>query len=289
MKIAEENNRITVKGIKDFHLDHTFDNGQCFRWNREEDGSYTGVAFGRAVNIDYTDGALVLDNVSPEDFHNVWKDYLDLDRDYGALKRMLAEKDPAMATAISCGSGMRILRQDIWETLISFILSQNNNIARIKKCVESLCAAHGKPVGTYKGKMRYAFPAPEVLAKLSTEELDTCRLGYRAKYIAETAKQIAADGGKTLNSLGGASAEAAYEYLLTLSGVGPKVAHCIMLFSMEKYGSVPLDVWIKRVMNQIYHIEEGNVKAMQEYANRHFGEYGGFAQQYLFYYARKNL
>ena len=146
--------------------------------------------------------------------------------------------------------------------------------------------AHGKPVGTYRGKMRYAFPTPEELAKLSPVELDTCRLGYRAKYIAETAKQVAADGGKTLDRLDGASAETAYAYLLTLSGIGPKVAHCIMLFSMGQYASFPLDVWIKRVMNQIYHIEEGNVKAMQEYAAAHFGEYGGIAQQYLFYYAR---
>ena len=115
MKIIEENNRITVTGIKDFHLDHTFDNGQCFRWNREDDGSYTGVAFGRVVNINYKDNDLILDNVSPEDFHDIWKDYLDLGRDYGALKRMLAGKDPAMEAAVSCGGGMRILRQEKWE------------------------------------------------------------------------------------------------------------------------------------------------------------------------------
>lgn len=286
MKITAENNRVIIEGIKDFHPGHTFDNGQCFRWNREDDGSYTGVAFGRAVNIDYKEGALILDHVSPEDFHGIWKDYLDLDRDYGAIKRMFAEKDPAMKHAVSWGGGMRILRQEKWETLASFLLSQNNNIIRIKKCVESLCAAHGKPAGIYRGKMRYAFPPPETLAKLSPGELDTCRLGYRAKYIAQTAKQIAADGGKTLDSLEAASTEAAFEYLLTLSGVGPKVAHCVMLFSMGKYGSFPLDVWIKRVMNRVYHIEEGNLKAMREFAGRHFGEYGGIAQQYLFYYAR---
>ena len=164
MNIKTENNRIIIDGIEDFHLDHTFDNGQCFRWNREDDGSYTGVAFSRAVNIDYKEKTLILDNVSPEDYRTIWKDYLDLDRDYGAIKRMLSEKDPVMKRAVSCGGGMRILRQEKWETLISFILSQNNNISRIKKCVESLCAAHGRPIGTYKGKMRYAFPTPEVLS-----------------------------------------------------------------------------------------------------------------------------
>jgi N-glycosylase/DNA lyase len=153
--------------------------------------------------------------------------------------------------------------------------------------VEGLCAAHGKPVGTYRDRLYYAFPSPEELADLSPGELDVCRLGYRAKYIVETAKQIAADGGKTLYGLDKASAEEAYEYLLSLSGVGPKVANCIMLFSMGKYESFPLDVWIKRVMHQVYHIEEGNVKKMQEYASSHFGAYGGIAQQYLFYYARE--
>ncbi len=286
MKIKEENNKIILEGIKDFHLDHTFDNGQCFRWNKEEDGSYTGIAFGRAINISCIGETVIMDNASMEDYHRIWRNYLDLDRDYGEIKKMLSEKDKAMLHAVSYGSGMRILQQDKWETLISFILSQNNNIGRIKKCVEGLCAAHGTPMGVYRGSMRYSFPKPEDLTMLSPEELDACRLGYRAKYIIETAKQIAADGGARLERMGRASAEEAYEYLLGLSGVGPKVANCIMLFSMGKYGSFPLDVWIKRVMSQIYHIEEGNTKRMQEYAASYFGEYGGIAQQYLFYYMR---
>lgn len=287
MNVTEKDNRIIIDGVKDFLLEHTFDNGQCFRWNREADGSYTGVAFRKAVNIGYIDGTLILDNTTLKDFHGVWKNYLDLGRDYGAIKKKLTAKDSAMGQAVGYGGGMRILQQEKWETLISFILSQNNNITRIKKCVESLCAAHGSAIGMYRGKMRYAFPAPEVLARLTPEELDTCRLGYRAKYIVETAKRIAEDGGKTLNSLGEARLEEAYQYLLSLSGVGPKVANCIMLFSMGKYESFPLDVWIKRVMNRVYHIEEGNLKGMQEYAAEHFGGYGGIAQQYLFYYARE--
>jgi len=287
MKVKAENNKVIVDGVRDFHPDHTFDNGQCFRWNREDDGSYTGVAFGRAANIDLKGETLIIDNTTLEEFHTVWKGYLDLDRDYGAIKQMLSAKDPAMGRAIEYGSGMRILQQDKWETLISFILSQNNNIVRIKKCVESVCAAHGRPIGTYRGQMRYAFPAPEELARLGPGELDTCRLGYRAKYIVETAGQILADGGKTLYGLDRAPTERGFEYLLGLSGVGPKVANCILLFSMGKYESFPLDVWIKRVMNQVYNIEEGNVKKMQEFAAEHFGGWGGIAQQYLFYYARE--
>lgn len=287
MRITEESNKVIVEGVRDFQPDHTFDNGQCFRWNREDDGSYTGVACGRAVNIDFKGETLTIDHSTLEEYHAVWKDYLDLDRDYGAIKQMLSGKDPAMERAVAYGSGMRILRQDKWETLISFILSQNNNIARIKKCVESICTAHGSPLGMYRGQMRYAFPAPEQLAGLTTEELDTCKLGYRAKYIVETAGQILADGGKTLYSLDRLPTEAGFEYLLSLSGVGPKVANCILLFSMGKYESFPLDVWIRRVMHQVYKIEEGNVRKMQEFAAEHFGDCGGVAQQYLFYYARE--
>lgn len=288
MNITEEKNRVIIEGVKDFHLDHTFDNGQCFRWNREEDGSYTGVVFGRAVNMEFHDETLILNHISLNEYHEIWRHYLDLDRDYGVIKKMLSKGDPDMARAIAYGSGMRILQQDKWETLISFILSQNNNIARIKKCVEGLCEAHGEPVGEYRGRMRYAFPTAEALTKLKPEELEPCRLGYRAKYIVETAKQVSEDNGRMLERLGEASTEEAYAYLLDLSGVGPKVANCIMLFSMGKYESFPLDVWIKRVMNEVYHIEEGNVKEMQEYAAGHFGAYGGIAQQYLFYYARES-
>ncbi len=288
MNIIEENNRIVVSGVSDFHPDHTFDNGQCFRWNREDDGSYTGVAFGRAVNINCIDGSIILNNVTRKDFQDIWKDYLDLGRDYGEIKQALSRKDPAMERAIRYGYGMRILKQDKWETLISFILSQNNNIARIKKCVEGLCSAHGSPIGIYRDVMRYSFPAPEVLAELRVEDLDLCRLGYRAKYVIETAKQIAADGGRSLERMEHAPYEEAYEYLLGLSGVGPKVANCILLFSMGKRESFPLDVWIKRVMHQVYGIEEGNLKRMREYAEEHFGQFGGIAQQYLFYYAREN-
>jgi N-glycosylase/DNA lyase len=288
MKITEENNRVIIGEVSDFHLDHTFDNGQCFRWNREADGSYTGVAFGRVVNIDYQGNTIILNNATVQDFNDIWKNYLDLDRDYGAVKEHLSQKDAAMEKAISYGGGMRVLQQEHWETLISFIISQNNNIPRIKKCVENLCTNYGIPLDLYKGRQYYSFPSAAALAKLTAEELDTCRLGYRAKYIVETARLVMSDEGRTLTGLRDAGAEEAYEYLLSLSGVGPKVANCIMLFALCRYDSFPLDVWIKRVMNQIYHIEEGNVKKMKAYAAEYFGEYGGIAQQYLFYYVRES-
>ena len=287
---------VIIEGVKDFHLDHTFDNGQCFRWEKEPDGSYTGVAFGKVINIrDLSEGSLAvkedktisLENTGMEEYEAIWKDYLDLGRDYGAITGEFAGKDATMARAVEYGAGLRILQQDPWETLVSFIVSQNNNIPRIKQCIEGLCRHFGGEIGVYRGKLRHAFPGPETMALLSPEDLAPIKLGYRAKYILETAKLVAADGGERLQSMKEAPSAEALDYLLSLCGVGPKVANCIMLFSMGKYESFPIDVWVRRVMNQLYFINEKDTAAMAEFAARNFGAYGGIAQQYLFYYIRE--
>lgn len=275
--------------VQDFHPEHVFDCGQCFRWNRQEDGSYIGVAYGKIAHADYDPQSLLLrlEGTSVPTDEDLWKNYFDLNRDYGEIKSHLTKDDEIMAEALRWSHGMRILNQDPWETLISFILSQNNNITRIKKCVESLCSSFGPTIGEYRGETYYGFPEPESLAVLTEEDLAHCKLGYRAKYILGTAAAVADDGKRTLNSIAQSSAEEAHEYLQSLCGVGPKVANCISLFSMGKTASFPLDVWIKRVMNQLYGIAEGDTKAMNAYAQKHFGEYGGIAQQYLFHYIRQ--
>lgn len=301
--------------VKDFNLDHIFDCGQCFRWNKEEDGSYTGVAFGKAANMRFVSeeeskgcecsggisaryrGTLYIDmlNLSEEGgdaeikrMTEIWSDYLDLKQDYSKVKTILAAKDQVMSCAICSGHGIRILRQEPWEALISFIVSQNNNIPRIKKCIEGLCERFGEPLGEYRGKQRYAFPRAEVLANLTEEDLAPIRLGYRSKYIINTAKQVVADGGEEkLRCLRDAELQEGYDYLTSLCGVGPKVANCILLFGICKQESFPIDVWVKRVMNRLYGIDENNMKAMKCYAEETFGEHGGIAQQYLFYHIRQ--
>lgn len=285
--IKESGGKIIITGIDDFDLDHIFDSGQCFRWCKEGDGSYTGVAHKKIINVNYINHRIILSNTTLKDYREIWKNYFDLDRDYGKIKKELSEKDPILAQAISFGKGMRILNQDKWETTISFIISQNNNIPRIKKCIESICQSFGEYLGEYRGKDHYAFPDPEVIAGLSLSDLDICRLGYRAKYILETAKAIYKDRGAALNQLGEAEMGQAQAYLQSLCGVGPKVANCIMLFSMGKSESFPIDVWVKRVMNRVYSIDENDSAAMLAYASEHFSRYGGIAQQYLFYYIRE--
>ena len=268
---------IKIKDLKDFKLDHIFNCGQCFRWAKEKDGSYTGVAFGKIVNMKMTDMVdLEIDQANQEDFEKIWKHYLDLERDYGEIKKHLCKTDLVMAKATEHGYGIRILNQDKWETIISFLISQNNNIPRIKKCIETLCENFGEYIGEYRGKKYYDLPKPEVLSRLSIADLAVCRLGYRANYLIETAKQIEREG-----------IEETFEYLNTLCGVGPKVANCILLFSMGKAGCFPIDVWVKRVMSQLYGIEQEDTAAMLAYSEKNFGEYGGVAQQYLFYYIRE--
>ncbi len=265
-----------IENVKDFNLRHIFDCGQCFRWQEEEDGSYTGIAFGKPVNMKFSDSTLVIDNCTEQEFHLIWENYLDLHRDYGAIKKKLVNCDLTMKEAIEAGSGIRILKQDLWEIIISFIISQNNNIPRIKGCIEKLAESFGESAGTYRDREWFNLPTPEVLSDLTIEDLSPIKLGYRSKYLIGTAKHVMEYG-----------LPQDEEELLALPGVGPKVANCITLFGMGKMDSFPIDVWVQRVMNEVYGIEENDRKSMQCYAKEHFGEWGGIAQQYLFYYIRE--
>ena len=308
----------SVKKVKDFNLDHVFDCGQCFRWEREDDGSYTGIAYGKPVNVNFVPdydldsdngsivienfkqdnfdgfkartasayGKLIIENATEQDFYQTWYKYFDLSTDYSKIKDELISKDDIIGKAISCGQGIRILNQEKWETLISFIISQNSNIPRIKKSIESLCNNFGEYVGTFRERKYYNIPTAKRLAQLTVEDLEPCKLGYRARYIIETAKCVNNDECHTLNSLHNKSYKEAYDYLRGLCGVGPKVANCIMLFSMEKKDSFPIDIWVKRVMSKLYGISENDLKEMQRVSEEKFGQSGGIAQQYLFYYIR---
>ena len=275
-----------LEDIRDFDTDHIFDCGQCFRWKRNEDGSYGGIAGRRvaAVSYDQQNRTLRIGGASEED-RTFWENYFDLGRDYGAIKAVLSE-DEVMAGAIRHGSGIRILRQDKWETMVSFIISQNNNIPRIKGCIENLSRSLGEYLGRFGGRDCFGLPEPEVLAEASLEDLAPVRLGYRAKYLIETGKMVAEEGRESLEKLAdpALSHEEVLEALRRYPGVGPKVANCIALFGLGRMDSFPLDVWMKRVMAGLYGFGEKDVKGMTAFAAEKFGPYGGLAQQYLFYY-----
>lgn len=258
--------------IKDLDLEQTFECGQCFRWNREEDGSYTGIALAYPANMKLMDGTLVIEGYGSREF---WEDYMDLGSDYGEMQRVICEGEcKILPEAVNRGSGIRILRQDLWETVVDFIISQNNNIPRIKGCIEKLSELHGEYAGEFRGKKWHSVPTPEKLASLQVEDLAPVRLGYRDKYLIETARQwLGMDPEERVN-------------VGSFTGVGPKVESCIKLFGMHDLESFPIDVWVKRLMSRFYGFEEKDKAGMDAFAREHFGCYAGLAQQYLFYYIR---
>lgn len=248
-----------------FDLAQTLECGQCFRWNLQPDGSYTGVAGGKKLNISGEN----LSEVLKDPF---WRHYFDFDLDYEAIRRGLSAADPVLAAAAEFAPGMRILNQDPWEALCSFIISQNNNIPRIKGIVARLCGQFGEEIGGERG-----FPRPGVLAALSEGDLAGVRCGFRARYLIDAAQKVAA-GQVDLCALRTAPLPQARETLMTIVGVGPKVADCALLYGLHRLESFPMDVWMKRAMRALF---PGRTPES-------FGPYAGIAQQYIFHYSRMN-
>ena len=286
MKIIEIENGIILEGVADFDARHIFECGQCFRWTKEEDESYTGIIFGKVLNVksDYEKGTVVLDNTDLKDFQDIWFNYFDLGRDYGAIKETLSE-DPVLDVAIKYGKGIRILKQEPWELLISYIMSANNSIPMIARSISLLSEMYGKQVH-YKGKAYYTFPTPDELHGAGIEGISLCRAGFRCKYIYQASRMVAT-GEIRLEEIAALDIDNARRSLMKVPGVGPKVADCIMLFSMQKYKAYPVDVWVKRVTEFFFLGKDVKMKEIQRFAVEKFGDMAGFAQEYLFYYARE--
>ena len=284
MNVQIVENNLVIEGLRDFDLRHIFDCGQCFRWNKTSENTYLGVAKGKALKITQNGSSITLFDTSKEDFDNIWYGYFDLGRDYGEIKKDLA-KDEIMKTATKYGGGIRILNQDLWETVVSFIISASNNIPRIKGIIERLCALYGSEI-EYMGEIYYSFPDYNTLAGLTREDLAPIRAGYRDKYILDAAQKFA-DGILSDTYIRSLPTAEAKKELLSVNGIGEKVANCILLFGLQRTESFPVDVWIKRIMEYCYFNGETTIPAVSALAKEEFGDNGGFAQQYLFFYARE--
>ena len=285
-KIIEEDNRIILKGMRDFDPKHIFECGQAFRWKQEEDGSYTAIHKGKVINVLRDHRDVVFSNTNRSEFENIWYDYFDLGRDYSKIKKELS-KDPVLKEAVHFGEGIRILKQEPYETTISFIISANNQIPRIKNSIKLISEGFGKYIGEYHGQKYYSFPTADVLAKADPKDMEkSYKVGYRAKYIVESSKMIA-DNIVDLAAIDRLPTKQAQEELSKLPGVGPKVSSCILLFAFHKEGAFPVDVWVKRVMEYFYFKKDTKLKDISSPAKEKFGLLAGFAQQYLFYYARE--
>jgi len=273
MKYYERNGEVEVTGVSDFNLERIFECGQCFRWDADENGVYTGVAFGIAARI-YRFGESVFISGTIHEFESVWMDYFDLSRDYSAIRRKLCIDD-FMKKATTHGAGIRILRQDKWEALCSFIISQCNNIPRIKSIISTFCKEFGASIAL-GGETYYSFPSAQTVANLDADKLSPLRCGYRAQYIITAAKAVAS-GKLDLDAISLGSPDAAKAELKKLHGVGDKVADCVLLFGLNMLDAFPVDVWMKRALSE--HFEKG-------FDYKIFSPYAGVAQQYIFHYVR---
>ena len=274
-----------------FNLKHIFECGQCFRWNKLEDNSYIGVIKDAVINVKEENGKFIFTGSTINgNLKEIIRYYFDLDTNYTEYKKILSNIDNYLKESIKFGSGIRILRQDLWECIISFIIYANNNIPRIKKIIEKLSKEYVKII-EFNENTYYFFPTPEELSKASVEDLRNLGLGFRDKRIYNTTKMII-ENEVNLNSIKSMDdTEKMRNELLKLDGVGPKVADCILLFALKRIDVFPIDVWVRRVMNDLYihniNEEKVNKKELQKLAEDKFGSLQGIAQQYLFYWKRE--
>ena len=278
-----------IENQESFELKDIFECGQCFRWNENEDGTYTGVINKGVLTVEKQDKKIIFTGVLDGDIEKIVRFYFDLDRNYEEIKAQLSNIDKYLKTSVEYGKGIRILNQDLWETIISFIISANNNIPRIKGIIERISEKYGTEI-EWNGKKYYTFPTPEQLSQATVEDLRTLGTGFRDVRIYETTRKVLR-GEVNLNEIVKKDTITARDELLTLSGVGPKVADCILLFStLKRFDVFPIDVWVRRVINELYikNEDENKVskKEIMKIAEQKFGAIQGLAQQYLFYWKR---
>lgn len=261
----------------DFSMEKIMESGQCFRVRRFPDGVYRFLTGDSAVYLRSLGKGRYEASCTPQEWREVWTPYFDLERDYASLRRSAGGKHPFVDAAMETGAGLRILRQDPWEMLLTFIISQRKNISAIAAAVETLAARWGKPLATERETL-FAFPTPEAMAEVTEEELRTCALGYRAPYVLDAVRQVSG-GALDLKVLEQLEDEALFRALQSVRGVGKKVAECVCLFGFGRLCRVPVDVWIDRAIRE----ECGGCEPFSLY-----GDDAGVMQQYVFYAMRRD-
>ena len=285
MEYIVENNNILVNDYLDFDIEHILECGQCFRFYKKSDKDYLLIAYDKILRVTQGDNKIIFHNTNTNDFDTIWTNYFDLGRDYGDIKKVLSDIDEHLHKAVSEKGGIRILQQDTWETLISFIISQNKNITHIKILIEELSKKYGTYIGEEDNVKYYSFPTIEQLSAASEQDLRDLKVGFRAPYIVDACRKVF-NNEVDLVGLASMKIEEAKNELMKIKGVGPKVADCVLLFGAKRYEVFPTDVWVKRIMEHYYFNKDTKIKAIHEFAVEQYGTLAGFAQQFLFYYAR---
>lgn len=270
MKLIKNGSNLLIIPEDIFSLPQTLDCGQAFRWEQTDDNKWHGVVKGTPLTVYETADGIVFENTDEEKFNTIWKDYFDFDTDYEKIRESFSG-DLYLSRAMDFCGGIRLLKQEPWEALCSFIISQNNNIPRIKGIISRLCEAFGDNLGNGD----FSFPSAERLAKMTPEELAPLRAGFRAKYIIDAARKVAS-GEVPLYELNKLPLEEGLDSLMKITGVGPKVASCALLFGCGKKDAFPIDVWVKKVLKELY----------PDGFSFEDSPYKGVVQQYLFHYRR---
>lgn len=287
MRIREEKDNTIIEDVKDFDLSQTLECGQCFRFYKQDENDYVVVAYNKLLHIKQEGNNLIFFNCSENEIEG-WINYFDLNRDYDKIKKFLLRKDKVLKPAIEEKWGVRILNQEFHETLISFIISQNKQIPHIKHLVRRISENYGSYLGSVNGEDYYSFPSCSVLGTITEEDFREMKTGFRAPYLADAVLKLSS-GELKETVFKGVEEEEARKKLMTVKGVGEKVANCVMLFSLGYRAAFPIDVWIKRIMEELYFNGEDTPKdVIAKFAKKNYGEYGGYAQQYLFCYGRDN-
>jgi len=289
MNFKQANGRVVMTDFNHFHIGQILECGQCFRFEQLDDMHYALVAFGKVLYTKQSAKAVEFyyDNNKLEipEFEAIWLPYFDLHRDYGAIIAKITANDPVMQAAVDFAPGIRILQQDPWEMLISFIISANNRILQIKQVVKNISAQYGTKIDT----QNYAFPTVSQLSQATTEDLRALKTGFRDKYIVDAAQKVVTSALDTSRNTS-MPTDDLRKSLLAVSGVGEKVAHCILLFGYGRMDTFPVDTWVRKVMQQYYFDgQPANAAQIHALAQNRFGELSGFAQQYLFHYIRTGV
>lgn len=290
-EVIFEDNKVILEGVKNSNIKQILECGQCFRWEKKSELDYIVIAYGRVIEVVQDGDKVTILNSNKEDFNDIWLTYFDLERDYSKIKEELS-KDEILKKSVDFGYGIRLLNQDPFELVISFIISARNSIPSIKKTIKKISERWGEKI-EYNGEVFYTFPTPEMLKDVTEDEIRETGASFRSKYIVDTVYRINedlenSDGIYNLDRITLLTDDECHVALQEFKGVGAKVADCIMLFSMSKYSAFPVDVWVKRAMMHFYNAEEGSLNKIRIFARDKFKGLSGFAQQYLFYYAREN-
>ncbi|MBR6688509.1 MAG: 8-oxoguanine DNA glycosylase [Clostridia bacterium] len=271
--------------IECFNLKYTLECGQCFRWEQIDENEYIGIIQDRVIRIKQGNGKVYVWSSLKDNLEEVVKEYFDLNTDYKELEESISKLDVNVKESLKYSSGIHILNQPLFETIISYIISANNNIKRISRSVKDISKKYGKKV-IFENKEYYLFPTLEEIKDITTDDLLACGTGFRARYIKNTIKYFE-ENIEFLKCLEKENTEEAKKMLTSLMGIGPKVADCILLFALKRSEVFPIDVWVKRIMEKLYFKKETNIKEISSFAKDKFGEYAGIVQQHLFHNVRE--